>query len=113
MLYLASPYSSELPHVREERYQQALKCTAALLVKHNWVYSPIVHCHELAKLYALPTSFEFWKRYNFAMLRRCETFGILKIDGWDESVGLSEEFKLARTLSMPTYFYNVAGQVII
>src|SRR6516225_6948685 len=66
--YLASPYSHPLTEVVNKRYDAALHATAYLLKHHVWVYSPIVHCHELAFTFDLPLNFDFWTDYNFAML---------------------------------------------
>lgn len=100
MIYLASPYSHDSWHVRETRYLNAVKACEFLLAQRRWVYSPIVHCHELAKMVALPGDFGFWKDYNFAMLSRCETFMILRIEGWETSKGVSTEKAEAERLQI-------------
>jgi hypothetical protein len=60
------------------------------------VYSPIVHCHELAKIVDMPRAAGFWEKYNFVMLEAAETFGILMLPGWEESVGIAGETKKAQ-----------------
>jgi hypothetical protein len=60
-LYLASPYSHVDPARRHGRYRAACAATCWLLNIRCWVYSPIVHCHELARLHDLPGDFEFWR----------------------------------------------------
>ena len=77
--------------MKEERYLRALKATQYLLSQRRWVYSPIVHCHELAKIGGLPGDFEFWKDYNFAVIAACDLFMILRIEGWDASKGVAQE----------------------
>lgn len=113
MIYLASPYSHPRPEVMAERFRLAMQCTANLLKQGNSVYSPIAHCHELAITHNLPTDFAFWRKYDFDMLRRADTFMILKIDGYVESVGLTAEWELARTLSLPIYYVDEKGEVLL
>ena len=55
------------------------------------VYSPIVHCHELAKIADLPRDAAFWRKYNFIMLTAAESVGVLMLPGWEQSVGIDEE----------------------
>ncbi len=89
--YLGSPYSHPEPSVREVRFKLALQATAELLHQRCWVYSPIVHCHQLALEHQLPFEFEFWRDYNFAMLAHAETMLVLALDGWRQSKGLQAE----------------------
>lgn len=111
MIYLASPYSDPDPLIMRTRFLLAEQCTAALLSQRQSVYSPIVHCHEIAQRYALPTDFAFWKSYNFDMLRRADSFGVLRIRGWNTSVGLTAELELASTIGLPIYHFNEDGVV--
>lgn len=101
--YLASPYSDPDPFVREARYLAAAKCVSILLSAGKWVYSPIVHCHELAKIAALPGEFEFWRTYNMEMLERAHALKVLTIPGWEESKGVQAEITVARNLSIPVF----------
>lgn len=112
MIYLASPYSHPDPLIMRTRFMLAEQCTASLLMQRQFVYSPIVHCHELAQKFKLPTDFEYWKAYNFDMLRRADVFGILKINGWAESKGLTAEHKMARRLGMSIVFFNEEGRAL-
>lgn len=91
MIYLASPYTHKDPFVREARYLAAAKVVAQYLKDGKFVYSPIVHCHELAKIVALGMDFEFWKTYNYHMLELASELHVLGIDGWADSDGVSGE----------------------
>ena len=106
-IYLASPYSDPDPLIRELRHYQAMRATADLLRAGRYVYSPIVHCHELAKKYALPTHFDFWQNYNFAMLRAASFFAILQADGWKDSLGVLAESNEATRLNLDRMYIPV------
>jgi hypothetical protein len=102
--YLCSPYSHPDPAVRAERYVAVLKETAYLLKMGLHIYSPIVHCHELAKVANMPTDAEFWKAYNFCMIRSAEYVKVLMLDGWEASVGIKGEVEEARRLHIPVMY---------
>mgnify|MGYP001810783450 CR=1 FL=1 len=103
-LYLASPYSHDNPEIMQMRYFGAMDATAHLLKQHVAVYSPIVHCHEIAKVHELPTDFEFWMRYNYRMLSAARKLLVLTLDGWDKSVGVRAEITYALTHCKPVLY---------
>lgn len=104
--YMASPYSSPNPNTMEDRYHLAAEALVWLLERKIWTYSPIVHCHHIAKHYDMPKTFAFWAAYNKAMLKDAMGFLILAIDGWDESVGVAEEMKWATKYKIMTKFLH-------
>jgi hypothetical protein len=93
MIYLATPYTHADPTIVEKRYEEAMAYTHYLLERKRWVYSPIVHCHELAKRHSLPTDFDYWRRYNYHILSRCDELYVLGIEGWRESKGVRAELE--------------------
>lgn len=94
-IYLASPYSDKSRTVRHGRYLQVAETTAELLRQGLHVYSPIVHCHELAERHNLPKDFAFWEKYNFAMLEQASALHILELEGWEQSKGVRGEIQFA------------------
>ena len=104
MIYLASPYSHFDPFVREERFLRACKAVAYLLEQQKWVYSPVVHCHQIAMLAELPKEFDFWKEYNFHMLSQSKELKILRIDGWERSQGIAAEHAFAEKNEIPVSY---------
>lgn len=100
-IYLASPYSHEDESMREARYLAVGVITATLFNLEVAVFSPIVHCHELAKAYGLPRDADFWKFYNREMLRGARELWLLLLDGWKESKGMQGERDMAIELGIP------------
>lgn len=98
--YLGSPYSHPDPYVREQRHLMAMAHVAAFLKQGIAVYSPIVHCHELAKVWDMPKEAKFWERYNYTMLAAAEELWVLKLLGWKESVGLQGEIQEAKRIGV-------------
>lgn len=105
-MYLGSPYSHHDPAVRHMRYRAAGRATAHLIRQGVCVYSPIVHCHEIAREFGLPKDFDFWKEYNFKMLEPADFLLILKLDGWKESKGLEGEMGFAQRKGIPIDFMD-------
>jgi hypothetical protein len=101
--YLASPYTHTDAAVQHSRYEAVLKATAYLLSHHDWVYSPIVHCHELARVHNMPTDALFWRMYNEAMLAPADTLYLFNVNGLHESKGVRHELAYARTLKKPVH----------
>ncbi len=96
LTYLCSPYTHTHPAIREQRYEQAAKAAAQLMREGRLVYSPIVHGHPLTVADPeLPSDFDFWMRHCYAMLRVCEQIIVLKLDGWEQSVGVRAEMEFA------------------
>lgn len=98
MIYLASPYSTSNKLLRYARYQSAVKAVAGLVEKGHVVYSPIVHWHFPAEKHRLPTSFDFWKKQNFAMIELCNSLWVLILHDWKKSKGVTAEIEYAKKL---------------
>jgi len=110
MIYLASPYSHPDRNLVNERVGITRQCCAALINKKFCVWSPILMTHGIA--YGLPTDAKFWMEYNFDFIRRCEYIFVLKIPGWDTSVGVAEEIAVAKSLFIPVRFVDAFGDFI-
>lgn len=105
-IYLGSPYSHVDPVVREARYLAAAEALVTLLKCDVWTYSPIVHCHELAKTWQMPTDADFWLKYNTAMLEAAHSLSVLTIRGWEQSIGLKGEIEYAVKRGKPVNYLS-------
>jgi len=103
-IYLASPYSHSSHVVMQDRYKRAAAVTAHFLRNHRYVYSPIVHCHELARQHDLPRHFGFWQDYNVAMLRMAKELRVIPLIGWKDSKGVQYEIDVAKRIGIPVFF---------
>lgn len=112
MIYLASPYSSPDPLIMRTRFLLAEQVTASFLRRGVFIYSPIVHCHEIAAKYELPGDFAFWQGYNIDMLRRADSLAVLAIPGWKKSTGVQAEIEFARLAGIPIQAVNDEGFAI-
>ena len=95
IFYIATPYSHVNPHIRELRFAQVTEFCARQSNLGVVVFSPITHSHEIAK-YGTPTVWSFWKNIDIEFIQRCAFLVVLKLDGWQDSVGVTAEITLAK-----------------
>jgi len=98
-IYLASPYTHQDPEVVNARVT-AINAHAALLMSQGHiVFSPISHSHYIAIENNLPTTFEFWRKQNHEFIVWCNFVMVLRLDGWEESKGIADEIRYAKSIN--------------
>lgn len=107
MTYLCSPYTHDDPAVCEQRFDAACRAAAELIREGKIVFSPICHSHPLCR-YGLPLDWPFWQRQATQHLAMCSEIVVLKLDGWQQSVGVQAEIAMARALGKPVSFLECA-----
>jgi hypothetical protein len=107
VIYLAGPYTHDDPMMREIRYHYLVKAEAHLLRQGNAVISPINMCHELGKIYGFSYGYEYWQSRDRSFLERCDELVVLKVDGWKESVGVTDEIFWAKQKEIPISFIEL------
>lgn len=105
-VYLAGPYTSNDENVRIARFNLLTKKAADLMLQGYVVYSPITHGHTIAEKYKLPVDFDWWRKQCFEMLRHSSKLFILRLPGYQESIGVSEEITLALKLNIPIEYVD-------
>lgn len=116
LIYLASPYSAnEVPldrtpnSIREERFQQACKQAADLMLQGHAVFSPIAHSHSV-EIHGLPApklgkeGYDFWLKQDFSILINCDEMWVLMLDGWKESKGIKAELAFCKRYEIPVKY---------
>ena len=104
LTYLACPYSHADPATKEARFEAANKASAKLMKDGHLVFSPISHTHPIALAGELSGDWHFWKDYDTAFIEASKELIVLKEDGWQESVGVQAEIKIAEELSIPVTY---------
>jgi len=64
------------------------------------LHSPVVYGWALTKGTKILTDFKTWSKYNYEMLSICSELWVLKLDGWELSVGVTQEIKWAKELGL-------------
>ena len=103
---LASPYSDPDGFVRAYRVAQAAKAAAKLTTEGHIAYSPVVHGHALCEVSNLDPLSPIWYAHAEAMLRMCDRVTVLRLEGWQTSVGVQHEIKLAKQLGLPVDYLD-------
>ena len=91
MIYLASPYSHHDPEMMHARYLWVEEACARLFNRGLFVFSPIIHCHEMSRRHKLKNDFAFWRKYNEHMIGKADALAILTLNGWEDSKGVQGE----------------------
>ena len=105
LTYLALPYSDPDPRVRQYRFEVANRWAAKLMDEMGWViFSPISHSHPIAEAGGLPRAFAFWEPFDRAYLSVSCMLVVIKLDEWEQSVGVQSEIEMAREMSLPILY---------
>lgn len=106
-IYLATPYSHPDPDRRILRYQAAEQISKDIALRRIAVYCPIVHWHFAAVNHELPTDHEFWEAQNHPFMIACDEAWFVKLDGWEQSRGMTAEAQFCRGLNVPMKWFNL------
>lgn len=106
MIYLASPYTHPQPHIMQSRYVQTVHAVANLIAQGIHIYSPIVHFHMVAMMRDLPKDFSFWMDLSYKMIDRADSVAVLKLEGWEQSIGILQETEYAVRKGLPVTYYE-------
>lgn len=101
MVYVASPYSHYLPAVREARYLAVRNYVHQEIIKGRCLFSPILYAHRMAGELGVPTTAADWWTFNRQMIRSSSRMEVLTLDGWNESVGVTQELEEAARSLIP------------
>lgn len=105
--YLAGPYTGN----EVTNFKRHAKVLQALLKQGRIVFSPIVHCHELAVEFDLPKDFTYWKNYSFAMIGPASKMVVICSPGWEQSRGVIAEIKMAHELGIEIEYVPCPDEV--
>ena len=103
-LYIASPYTHPSAMIREYRYLKVSHACSRMFQQGLIPYSPIVHWHEMAKIFEMPKDHNFWIMADSIMLTSSRGLVVLQLDGWEKSAGVEREIKFARLIGKPVTF---------
>lgn len=96
MIYLATPYTNEDPAVMEHRYNTAMDVAQYFISNNYVIFSPIVHCHEMAIKYKMNKDYTFWKTYNKSMIKVVKEVWFAAMPGCTKSTGMLAEYLIAK-----------------
>jgi hypothetical protein len=106
IVYLAAPYSHPYQSVKNQRFLIINQVAAQLMREGNIVFSPISHSHQIAVDHSLPTDWEYWQRSCEAFVSVSKKVVVIKLEGWETSVGVTAEINLAKELNIPVEYID-------
>ena len=101
-IYLAAPYSSPDPNIREQRFNAACKYAAQLMMEGHNVFSPLSHSHPISLHMDNSLDHDFWLKQDKSFLNWwADIVFILMLPGWKKSEGIEIERKYALERNIP------------
>lgn len=89
--YLATPYS-KYPAGLDAAHAMACRAAAALMNRGHRIFCPIAHSHCIGVAGHLDNrDWDFWRRQDEPMMRAANGMVVVKMEGWEESVGVTDE----------------------
>jgi len=92
-------YEREL--VLENRFDKSSRAAGWLMNNEVVPFSPIVHCHPIAQRRDLPKTWDWWEMIDRTYLESSEGLIVVCDLGWEWSVGVQAEIKIAKELNLP------------
>ena len=100
-IYLACPYTSDDPLTTKFRVSCVDRVAANMMSKGMTVFSPLSGSHPISK--RVPeggNTWEFWERQDIPFLMACDKIVVLKLHGWEDSQGVTDEIAVAKELGL-------------
>ena len=102
--YLASPYSHPDPAVMEERRVAACRKAWELIASGLAVISPIARNVAMIGVAGCAAGWERWREQGSAVLAACGKVLVLRLPGYEQSVGVAAEIAIAESLVIPVEY---------
>lgn len=108
LYYLASPFSNDDKRIQESNRVWVCRKAGELIEKGIAVVSPIAHNLAVIKETGdMNTGWAHWREHDLAILSKCDKVIVLKLPGWEQSVGVAEEVKKANELDIPVDYIEM------
>lgn len=104
--YLVIPYTDKDKEIENFRALMSDFIFSELSKEGRVVIAPISMGHGPARRFGLPTDWKFWAKVDSEILKVCDRILIVKLPGWQDSVGVSAEIKLAKELEKEIIFID-------
>lgn len=105
LVYVACAFGENDPTIRELRIDLASCFCAEKMREGIVVFCPLIHNYYILK-HGLPVGWDYWERFNSKLLKRADKLFVLKLKGWEKSVGIQAEIALARKYSIPIEYHE-------
>jgi hypothetical protein len=108
LYYLGAPYSAPTEAEKAERLKKVTEFAARKIAEGVVVYSPLTHNGAIIATGLMPQGFQYWEALDGEMFKRCDALMVLKLPGWENSVGLKKELEWAAAQGKPVEYHEPA-----
>ena len=79
------------------------------MAEGHLVFSPISHSHQICVEADLPVDYQYWEELDKSFLEWATCMVVLELEGWEKSVGLSEEIAVMEFMGKEVIYmeYNL------
>ena len=88
------------------RFEAVNRAAGRLFAQGRVVFSPISQNHPIAEAHGLPKGWEFWQHFDQVYLSLSKELIVLRLPGWEESIGVTAERALAYSMGIPISFID-------
>lgn len=110
LIYLAAPYTFNGTSQRLTILKRVLEIDAIsgyLFQRGFFVYSPISHTHPIKEATdSLDGDWQFWAAYDERMISHCDKLMVFTLHGWEASVGVTAELRIAKKMNKPISYIS-------
>lgn len=100
LYYLGAPYNHPTQAVKKRRLATVNHVSLELIKEGKLVFSPLSHNLSIDSKRFL-NSWEAWQKLDLEILARCDALMVLKLEGWQDSIGLKAEIAFAKAHQIP------------
>lgn len=105
--YLASPFSHKDKWVMKLRWAIITAIGAKLISQKHHIFGPITESHSYAEFGVGESGWQFWGEHDRLMISKCDEVLVVKMKGWEDSVGVNAEIQYAIDKGIPLKFIEV------
>lgn len=105
MVYVSCAFGENDPGIRKLRIDSAAYFCAEKMREGTVVFCPLIHNYYILK-HGLPVGWDYWEKFNKELLLRADRLYVLKLEGWEKSIGVPAEIALARKYGVPIEYHE-------
>lgn len=99
-VFLSAPYTCDDTLLRNYRVSEINAYAAELMLAGAVVFSPISMTHPISHFTHEPCTHDFWLRQSLAFIPWADVLVVLRLQGFDTSVGVNAERSRAAALGI-------------
>lgn len=111
LIYVSCAFGQADPRVREHRIDLVSRFCAKKMREGIVVFCPLIHNYHILK-YGLPIGWDYWEKFNKELLQKCDRLYVLKLEDWENSVGIQAEVSIARKFNIPIEYHEYESEPV-